>query len=158
MQHLDHHSRRPAAGVAPIATLVVVGAALWFGAHVGHAARDQHPEVLPRRRDTAVVAGLRETGGWSLFGVRITGSTAHVEVRLLADPGCAERLRSGDPWPAHVPQCASPVSTVGTVSGLGVTLSGESLVGVDFDVSQACFRLLELGAAWPTTDRNCTVR
>ncbi len=148
-------------GVVLLAVFVagVVGV-FSFGLRAGkvEVVNDQRPEVLPTDRGTAVVAVLRETGGWSLFGVRITDSTPHVEVRFQTEPGCSGLLRSGDPWPSAFPQCSSPVKIVGTVSGLGVTPSGDSLVGVEFDVSRACFELLDRGAAWPTNDPECTFR
>jgi len=50
---------------------------------------------------------------------------------------------------AHVPQCAAPVEVVGEVGGIGVTQSGASLVGVEFEVPRACFEESEPGMEWP---------
>jgi hypothetical protein len=148
-------------GVVVLVVLVagVVGA-FAFGLHAGKVVvvQDQRPEVLPTDRSTAVVAVLRESGGRSLFGVRIAASTSYVEVRFLTEPGCSGLLREGDPWPTSLPQCSSSVKVVGKVRGLGVATSGDSLVGVEFKVPRACFELLGRGMAWPTTDPECTVR
>jgi hypothetical protein len=148
-------------GVVVLVVLVasVVGA-LWFGLHQGtvQVTNDPRPEVLPPNRGTAVIAVLRESGGRSLFGIRITASTRYVEVRFLTEPGCSALIQPGDPWPTSFAQCSSPVKIAGKVAGLGVTPSGDSLIGVEFAVPRACFELLGRGMAWPTTDPNCADR
>jgi hypothetical protein len=151
-------------GTRGVVTLVVLVAGVIgvfsFGFHTGkvEVVNDGRPEVLPADSGAAVVAVLRESGGRSLFGVHITDSTPYVEVRFRTAPGCSELLRSGDPWPTSFPQCSSPVKIVGKVRALGVTTSGESLVGVEFKVPRACFDLLRRGMTWPTTDPECTIR
>jgi hypothetical protein len=147
-----------ARGVVVLVLLVVgVVGAFSFGLHAGkvQVVNDERTEVLPTHSGTAVVAVLHESGGWSLFGVRVADSTPYVEVRFLTQPGCSGKLRSGDTWPTSLPQCSSPIKIVGTVRGLGVTTSGDSVVGVEFEVSRACFELLGRGMAWPTTDAEC---
>jgi hypothetical protein len=148
-------------GVVVLVVLVasVVGV-FWFGLHQGtvQVVNDPRPEVLPPHRGTAVIAVLGESGGRSLFGIRISDSTPYVEVRFLTEPGCSGLLRPGDPWPTSFPQCSSPVKVVGKVGALGVTTSGDSLVGVEFAVPRACFKLLARGMAWPTTDPDCIIR
>ena len=148
-------------GVVVLVVLVAsVVVALWFGLHQGtvQVVNDPRTEVLPPPRGTAVIAVLRESGGRSLFGIRIADSTTYVEVRFLTEPGCSGLLRPGDPWPTSFAQCSSPVKIVGKVRGLGVTTSGDSLIGVEFEVSRSCFESLGRGMAWPTTDPHCTVR
>ena len=151
-------------GTRAVVVLVVLVAgvvgALWFGLHQGtvQVVNDPRPEVPPPHRGTAVIAVLRESGGWSLFGIRIADSTPRVEVRFLAEPGCSGLLRPGDSWPTSFPQCPSPVKIVGKVGALGVTPSGDSLIGVEFEVPRAYFELLGRGMAWPTTDPSCTIR
>ena len=148
-------------GVMVLVVLVAgVFGVFWFGLHQGTAqvVNDPRPEVLPPDSGTAVVAVLRESGGWSLFGIRIADSTPYVEVRFLAEPGCSGLLRPGDSWPTSLPQCSSPIKIVGKVGGLGVTPSGDSLVGIEFEVPRSCFELLGRGMAWPTTDPNCPTR
>ena len=145
--------------VLVVFVLGVVGV-FWFGLDTGkvEVVKDERPEVLPTERGTALVAGLRKSGGWSLFGVDITNSTSYVEVRFLTDPGCSGLLRSGDPWPASFPQCSGPLKIVGKVRGLGVTPSGDSIVGVEFEVPRACFELLGRGMVWPIPDPECSIR
>ncbi len=146
-------------GVLALGLLVLgVAGLLWSGLAAGTAevVNDDRPEVIPTERGVALVAGLRESGGWSLFGVDITKSKSSVEVRFLTEPGCSGLLRSGDPWPTSFPQCSTPITVVGTVGGLGVTPSGDSMVGVEFEVPRACFDRLERGMAWPNPDRACS--
>ncbi len=155
---------RSSLGTRGVVTLVVLVAgvlgALFVGLHSGRVevVSDPRPEVLPTDNRTAVVAVLRESGGWSLFGARITDSTRHVEVRFLTGPGCSGLLQPGDPWPTTFPECSSPVEVAGKVGTLGVTPSGDSLIGVEFEVSRACFKLLDQGMTWPITDPECGPR
>lgn len=120
--------------------------------------KDKHPVVPSPESGAAVVDVVRESGGFSPLGVRIADSTHYAEVQFLTEPGCSALLHSGDPWPSGYEQCPSPVSVVGQVSGLGITASGESLVGVEFKVTRACFDLLRPGMGWPPTLPECTRR
>jgi hypothetical protein len=81
-----------------------------------------------------VVAFLLKDGGSSLFGLRLVDSTHHVEVHFLADPGCAPLLESDESWPTPHPECTGPAGLSGKVGTLGTTMSGRSLVGVQFTV------------------------
>jgi hypothetical protein len=78
-----------------------------------------------------------------------------VEVKFLTGPGCSQLIASGDPWPAPYPECASAVPVAGEVGGTGVTVSGDSIVGVRFEVSRACFDRLERGMPWPPDVAEC---
>jgi hypothetical protein len=118
--------------------------------------QDKRPVIPPPESGAAVVAFVRESGGFSPLGVRIADSTHYAEVQFLTGPGCTALLHSGDPWPTGYTQCSSPVKIVGQVSGLGVTASGESLVGVELTVARACFELLKPGMDWPPTLPQCT--
>jgi hypothetical protein len=147
-----------AGGVA--ALVVVIVGAIIFGLHGGkvEVVPDTRPVIQPPQSGAAVVAFLRTSGGHSLFGLRIVDSTHLAEVQFLTGPGCSALLYSGDPWPTDHAPCASPVKVAGHVSGLGNTASGDSLVGVEFTVTRACFELLKPGMSWPPTIAECTVR
>jgi len=116
---------------------------------------DDGPPVTAPGDGSAVVAGLRAAGGFSLFGLRIVDPTHTVEVRFTAGPGCAALLSSGDPWPVPDPECTVAVPVAGEVAGLGVDATGRSLIGVAFPVSRECFEGLELGAPWPPAAPGC---
>ena len=140
--------------------VVVIVGAVFYGLHGGTVGvrTDDGAVIPPPHRGAAVVAFLRESGGFSPLGVRIADSTHYVEVHFLTEPGCSSLLHSGDPWPTTHSQCSSPVTIVGTVRGLGIASSGDSLVGVEFEVPRACFELLKPGMGWPSTVPQCTLR
>ena len=140
-----------------VAFLALLAALLSVGLHVNNSevVTDQPAEVLPVRNGQPVVAVLRESGGLSLFGIRINRGAQHVEVRLLAPRGCSGRLRTGDPWPSPIAQCSTAATIAGTVRGFGTTPSGDSLIGVEFEVSRTCFEHLRRGMTWPPTDPEC---
>lgn len=140
-----------------LALVALVAGLLLFGLHATNqeVVRGQPAEVLPGRDGLPVVAVLRESGGTSVFGIRITSGTRYVEVRFLAPAGCSEQLRTGDAWPSPIARCAIASEIAGNVRGLGTSASGESLVGVEFEVSRRCFDHLLRVMAWPSTDRDC---
>lgn len=116
---------------------------------------DDSPPVEPPADGSGVVASLRAHGGLKLFGVRIVDPTHTVEVRFLTEPGCSALLTSGDPWPTSHAECASNVDLVGVVGGLGVTETGQSLIGVTVTVPGACYDRLERGMTWPPDTPSC---
>jgi hypothetical protein len=116
---------------------------------------DDATPIAPPEDGSAVIGSLRESGGFSLFGLRITDSTHYVEVQFITEPGCSLLVDPGDPWPTPYPQCSSPVGIVGKVGGLGTTMSGDSLVGVQIKVPGYCYDLLERGMAWPPDHPEC---
>ena len=139
-------------GPAGIAILVLLAAGLGFVALPPGTTTidfDDSPEITAPESGAPVVAFLRKDGGFSPFGFLLVDSTHHVEVHFLADPGCAPLLDSGEPWPTEHPECTSRVALVGEVGSLGRTISGRSVVGVQFTVPRACYELLRPGMAWP---------
>ncbi len=116
---------------------------------------DDSKPIAPPEAGTAVVAFLRQSGGVSFFGLRITDSTHFVEVQFITEPGCWVMVGSGDPWPTPYPECSSPVEMVGEVGGLGTTMTGDSLVGVQIKVRGDCYDLLERGMTWPSDHPEC---
>ena len=145
-------------GTAGVVALVVLAAGLaFYGLRPGEAevVVDQGPPVVPPQSGAAVVAYLRETGGFSLFGIRFADSTHHVEVQFLTEGDCSALISGDDPWPTPYPQCTGPVEMVGTVGGLGLDISGRSLVGVEMEVPRACYERLEPGMGWPPDLPQC---
>ncbi|MFH1329385.1 MAG: hypothetical protein ABIJ48_01805 [Actinomycetota bacterium] len=151
-------SRSPmGAGVIVALVLLAAGLALFLlrpgSTGVGY---DEGPVFAPPEDGTAVVSFLRESGGISLLGLRITDSTHYAEVQFITEPGCSGLLDSGDPWPTPYPQCSSPAEMVGEVGGLGIAESGRSLVGVQIKVPRGCYERLEPGMAWPSDLPECS--
>ena len=142
-----------------VALVMVIGGLAFYALRSGTAevVVDGGPVVTPPEDGTAVVAFLRESGGFSLFGLRFADRTHLVEVQFITEPDCSRLVTSGDSWPTPYPQCVSPVPLVGEVRGLGITVSGNSLVGVEFGVRRACFDLLAPGMPWPTLLPECSL-
>jgi hypothetical protein len=142
-----------------LALVLLLGGVAFYGLRSARTevASSEDPVVTPPETGAAVVAFLRESGGFSLLGIRFADSTHFVEVQFITEPGCSRLVTSGDPWPTPYPQCVSPVGMAGEVRGLGITVSGNSLVGVEFEVPRACFELLAPGMAWPTSLRECSL-
>ena len=89
--------------------------------------------------------------------MRIADTTHHVEVQFLAGPDCGGLLGGRDPWPSPHTQCSAPVDIVGNVDGIGITQSGDSLVGAEFEFPRACFEQLEPGMEWPPDLPECAL-
>jgi hypothetical protein len=145
-----------AGGIVALVSVIVGAVALGLGGGTRQVVIDPHPVIPPPDSGAAVIAALRQSGGRSLLGIRISDSKHYVEVEFLTGPGCSGQLRSGDAWPTGYAQCASNVRVVGRVSGLGITASGASLVGVEFEVVRSCFELLKPGMGWPPAPPECT--
>ncbi len=116
------------------------------------------PQIALPEPGGAIVAVLRESSGLSVLGITIRGSEHHVEVQFLTGPDCAALLNGNDPWPTSHPECSAPVELVGEVGATGITQSGDSLVGVEFEVPGACFEQLEPGMQWPPDLPDCAER
>ncbi len=103
----------------------------------------------------AAVAGLRQSGGFSLLGLAFGDVTHTAVVQLSAPTGCYELVTTGDPWPAPFKQCDMPFAIEGTVSGGGIAVTGESIIAVDVTVTEACYITIAPGDPWPTATDAC---
>ncbi len=148
---------KPPAGVGAVVAFILLAAMVFVALRPGstEVVVDDATPIAPPEAGAAVVASLRQSGGFSPFGLRITDSTHYVEVQFVTEPGCLALVDSGDPWPMPYPECSSPVEMVGEVGGLGRTLSGDSLVGVQIKVPGDCYNLLERGMTWPSGHPEC---
>ena len=113
------------------------------------------PQIEHPADGSAVVARLTASGGMAPFGWQVVDPTHRVELQFLTGAGCAERLESGDPWPTSIPECSSDVEVIGKVAAVGRTGTGQSLVGVEFEVSRPCFEALQLQVTWPPIPAEC---
>lgn len=150
-------SRSPMGVSGTVALALVLAGLAFYGLRPGRTevVYDEGPVITAPDTGAAVVAFLRESGGFSPFGLRFTDSTHYVEVQFITEPGCFELLDGGDPWPTPHQQCSSSVEMVGEVGSLGINRFGRSLVGVQFKVPRACYELLVPGMAWPSGFPEC---
>jgi hypothetical protein len=103
----------------------------------------------------AVVISRLKSGGFSLFGLQFGTVTYSVTVQLYAEPGCYDRIADGGSWPPSISGCDSPVAIEGVISGGGIAATGESIIGVDVEVTGDCYDTIERGDAWPPADVAC---
>jgi len=105
--------------------------------------------------NAAVVSAKRESGGSSIFGFTI-GRTSHlVAVQFFEDPGCHAVVSSGEPWPTPHEECRNTVPVSGEISGIGITATGQSIIGVELEVSGTCYDTVTPGDSWPTSAPEC---
>lgn len=104
----------------------------------------------------AVVVGMYETGGFSLFGLQVGTVTHTVSVQFHAAPGCFDHASFGDPWPAPFEECSSAVTIEGTISGGGIASTGDTIVSVDVDVPGDCYDTVSRGDRWPFSAAECS--
>jgi len=108
-------------------------------------------DTTPAGGPIAVVIGKLQTGGGGFLWFDRGDPTNLVTVQFFAPVGCEGVLSFDDTWPGQDPDCQSDVPVGGVVSGLGTAQTGETIVAVDTEVSEACFALVELGDFWPVT-------
>lgn len=149
---------RTPVGVGGIVVLTLLGLAALFyllrpaGSEV---VVDDAGPIDPPGPGVAVIASVRASGGFSIFGIRLTDPTYFAEVQFVTEAGCAGLVESGDPWPTPHSQCPGPAEIAGEVSGLGRTASGDALIGVRIEVPKACHRALTPGMGWPPDLQEC---
>jgi hypothetical protein len=143
-----------------IAVALALVAVVGLGLRPGSTETEFFSEVpLPDPLDdpaAAVVVGMYETGGFSLFGLEFGTRTRTVTVQFHAAPGCFDHADFGDPWPAPFEECSSPVTIEGTISGGGIASTGDTIVGVDVEVSADCYDTVGRGDPWPFSAAECS--
>ncbi len=107
--------------------------------------------------DDALITGKSQSGGTSIFGMHFGKTTYYAHVLLIAGPGCFELAETGNPWPAPIEECSSPVAITGEISGGGVATTGDSLIEVVVEVDASCYAEVVGGELWPPKEADCTV-
>ena len=81
-----------------------------------------------------------------------------VQVEFLLAGECLSRLDFGASWPVDDPACVSDVQIEGTIGGLGNAATGDTIVIVEREISEACFDALNAssGGPWPPATDACT--
>jgi hypothetical protein len=143
-----------------IVGVLVIAAALGLGLRPGSTETVFLSEVpLPDPVDdpaAAVVVGMYETGGFSLFGLQIGAVTHTVTVSFHAAPGCFDHASFGDPWPTPFEECSSTVTIEGIISGGGTEYTGDTIVSVDVEVPDDCYDTVNRGDPWPFSAAECS--
>jgi len=96
-----------------------------------------------------VVIGKSQSGGNSIFGIHFGHVTYSVSVHVIAAPGCFEAVNSGDRWPTSIEGCSIEADIEGEIGGGGISATGDSIIGVVFEVSRQCFDITAVGDTWP---------
>ena len=119
-------------------------------------ARVQPPATPPATG--AAVSGLTADEGLSILGLRLRPAVYRVQVEFLLAGECLSRLDFGASWPVDDRACASDVQIEGTISGLGNAATGDTIVIVEREISEACFDALNAssGGPWPPATDACT--
>ncbi len=107
-------------------------------------------DTVPDGGPVARVISKVETPGRSFLWFRMSDPSYEVTVQFFAPPGCSGSVSFDDPWPTSDPSCATDVPVAGTVSGVGTTQTGESIIAVDVEVDPECFAAVERGDYWPS--------
>jgi hypothetical protein len=105
--------------------------------------------------NAAVVMEKHESGGSSIFGFTIRRTSHFVRVQFFDEPGCHAVVSSSEAWPTSHEECRSTVPVRGEVSGIGITATGQSIIGVDIEVSGTCYDTVTPGDSWPTSAPEC---
>ena len=150
-------NRGPAAWTGGVVVVLLIVGVLIVALQPGNetVVVDTSTPVTPPDDGSPVVHTLGASGGLAQF--RRTDHRPHPQ-RRGAVPGRARMCRSrhnGDVWPTSHAECAHPSELVGEVAGLGITSSGQSLVGVSFAVPRGCYERPERGMAWPPAAPEC---
>jgi len=96
-----------------------------------------------------MVIGKNQSGGNSIFGIHFGHVTYRVSVHVIAAPGCFEAVNSGDRWPTSIEGCSIETDIDGEIGGGGISATGDSIIGVVFEVSRQCFDITAVGDMWP---------
>ncbi len=103
-----------------------------------------------------VIVNKRESGGTSILGVRFGTRTYRVGIQFYDKPGCSEAVMSSESWPAVSEACSNRVAVVGAISAIGVAATGESIIGVEIEVSAECYDAATPGEFWPPPEARCS--
>ena len=101
-----------------------------------------------------VIMELRESGGFSLFGVTLGSRSYEAFVGFVAPAECVSQDETGHEALRSDGVCAD-LPARGEVSGNGTTADGLNLVIVTVDISKRCYEALAAGETWPVSTKVC---
>lgn len=132
-----------------LALLVVVGLA------AGTTVTTESGPSVQFSDDEAVVTDKREEGGFSIFGLQLSGKDYIVSVSRIVPAACAEGLDYDDPWPTGDADCAAAIPLAGKVTGLGTASEDHAFLAIQAEVSRECYDSIEFGETWPHSSEEC---
>lgn len=135
--------------VAVLALLAVVG----LGASTTVTTESGQPVQFSD--DEAVVTDKREVGGFSIFGLQLSGKDRVISVSRIVPANCAEGLDYDDPWPTGSADCAAAIPVLGTVTGLGTASEENAFLAIEAEVPRECFESVAVGDAWQASLAEC---
>ena len=97
----------------------------------------------------------RSERGFRMLGISFSEPTYRVRVMFTAPPDCWEVTASTPSWPTLDERCGPVGAFSGDISGKGRAATGDTIVGVEFTVAEACFATLALNDIWPADRRVC---
>jgi hypothetical protein len=150
---------RESIGAAILGTLVV-GALIVVALAPGTTTIEIRPfieldDVESSGPSAAIVIANHESGGSSIFGFTIRRTSHFVSVQFFDEPGCHAVVDAGEPWPTPYEECTSAMPVSGEISLTGITATGQSIIGVEFEVSGTCYETVTPGDSWPTSAPEC---
>lgn len=98
--------------------------------------------------DTALVTARTKEGGFRLLGITFSSPTYRVAVSFSAPPSCLDVVSRASHWPTGNEACGPTGSLDGEISGTGISIAGDTLVSVRFEVSEQCWESVALGDVW----------
>lgn len=104
----------------------------------------------------AIVVSKFQSEGTSILWMNFGRTTHRLSVQFYAPPGCSDLVTFDDPWPAPFDECTTDLPIVGSISGLGIAPTQESIVAVEVEVTEECFDRVPRGASWPPDATECT--
>ena len=105
--------------------------------------------------DEAAVTDKRETGGFSIFGLQLSGKDRVISVSRIVPAACTEGLDYDDPWPTGDVDCAAAIPLMGKVTGLGTASEENAFLAIEATVSRECFDSVTIGDAWEASTGEC---
>ena len=106
---------------------------------------------------TGIVSDLREFGGNTIFGLRLSQPTREAHISIILPPECVQEDESGNETVRADGPCAD-LPAHGDLAGSGTTATGLRLAIVAVKVSQDCFEVLTIGETWPAAVAECEVQ
>ncbi len=135
--------------------LVVVALLAIVGLGAGTTVTTESGPSVQFSEDDAVVTDKREEGGFSIFGMQLSGKDYIVSVSRIVPAACAEGLDYDDAWPTSDADCAAAIPLVGKVTGLGTASDELAFLAIQAQVSRECYESIEFGEAWPHGSEAC---
>lgn len=105
--------------------------------------------------DGPVISGKHQTGGRTVFGVRLKAGDRWLTVAVGSTGECIKVDDDGHQVRISDGACSDTGDIAGRILGEGITRTGLHWVQVKVDVDASCFEATSVGDSWPLTDPSC---